>query len=241
MNDCAFPRVIFIDTITCILTVLVLTSCASSNYRSPSSIPKSIPSSHVWQYLHSYGEEQIGYATYSYVLVGRDQRNQNSTSLYYELVKEIQASTVSVEEFRNISPAGLLNLFIIPIIPSKNDEHISPNYHLSKSILVSLSTTSPMKFSRPGPYIITLYEPIGSGDGNGVADILYMDLTNAHPKAIPEIVRTYQEKVIESNLYGVEKLNSLRLSLLNVALHTEDSIGFAKSAYASMRDAFAEP
>ena len=73
-----------------------------------------------------------------------------------------------------------------------------------------------------------------------MADILYMDLTDAHPKAIPEIVRTYREKVIDSNFDDIEKLNSLRLSLLNIALHTEDSIGFAKSAYASMRSAFGE-
>jgi len=192
----------------------------------------------VWQYLHSYGEEEIGYATYSYVLVGRDQSNQNSTSLYYELVKAIQASTVNAEELRDNNPARLLNLFIIPTTPSNHHEHNSPNYELSKLLLLSLSTTSPLKFSRPGPYIITLYQPIESG--KGMADILYMDLTDAHPKAIPEIVRTYQEKVTESNLEGIEKLNSLRLSLLNIALHTEDSIGFAKSAYASMRDAFGE-
>lgn len=222
--------------------VLIIASCASSASRFPASILKSIPSSHahVWQYLHSYGEEEIGYATYSYLLVGRDQSNQNSTSLYYELVKAIQASTVNAEELRDIIPARLLNLFIIPIIPSNHREHNNPNYELSKSLLISLSTTSPLKFSRPGPYIITLYQPIGSGNGNEMADILYMDLTNAHPKAIPEIVRTYQEKVTESNLDGVEKLNSLRLSLLNIALHTEDSIGFAKLAYASMRDAFGE-
>lgn len=172
--------------------------------------------------------------------MGRDRNNQKSTSLYYELVKAVQASTVNAEELRDKVSTRFLNLFIIPVTNANNLEHLSPNYELSKSLLASLSTTSSLKFSRPGPYIITLYQPIGIGNGHEVADILYVDLTDAHPEAIPEIVRTYRDKVIDSELDGIEKLKSLRLSLLNIALHTEDSIGFAKSAYAAMRSAFGE-
>ena len=240
MNSCLFYWAKFLNATFYILIILFLASCASTGTRSPASIPKNIPSSHVWQYLHSYGEEETCYATYSYVLIGRNHSNQKSTSLYYELVKEIQASTVNAEELPEHVSTRLLNLFIIPVTNANNIKRKSPNYELSKSLLVSLATTSPLKFSRPGPYIITLYQPISITKGNEMADLLYIDLTNAHPKAIPEIVRIYREKVIDSELDGIEKLKSLRLSLLNIALHTEDSIGFAKAAYASMRGAFGE-
>ncbi|WP_342866455.1 hypothetical protein [Pseudoalteromonas fuliginea] len=216
------------------LITVVLASCSSTGSRYPASIDKGIPSSHVWQYLHFYGGEELGYATYSYVLVGRDHSNQKSTSLYYDLIKAIQASTVNAESLKDIVSMSSLNLFIIP---KSGDE---PDYELSKSLLASLSTTSPLNFSRPGPYIITLYQPISIDNGDKIADILYIDLTDVHRKAIPEIVRTYREQVIDEELDGIEKLKSLRLSLLNIALHTEDSIGFAKSAYAGMRSAFSE-
>ena len=212
------------------LVAVILASCA----RYPVSAGKGIPSSHVWQYLHFYGGEELGYATYSYVLVGRDHSNQKSTSLYYDLIKAIKASAVNAESLKNIVSRSSLNLFIIP------KSGADPDYKLSKSLLATLSTTSPLKFSRPGPYIITLYQPISIDNGDKITDILYIDLTDAHRKAIPEIVRTYSEQVTDEELNGIEKLKSLRLSLLNIALHTEDSIGFAKSSYAGMRSAFSE-
>lgn len=229
----------FVNVIFYFMVVLILASCTSSG-RHPASIKIDSPLSHVWQYLQFYGEEELGYATYSYVLVGRDGSNEKSTSLYYELVNTIKASTVNAENLRDIVSNSSLNLFLIPISDTSSTERKEPNYELSKTLLSLLSTTSPLKFSRPGPYIITLYQPISLDNGDKIADILYIDLTGAHLKAIPEIVRTYREKVIDEELSGIEKLKSLRLSLLNIALHAEDSIGFAKSAYAGMRSAFSE-
>lgn len=71
-----------------------------------------------------------------------------------------------------------------------------------------------------------------------MADILYIDLTNMHPTAIPELVSTYKRKILKDNLSGIEKLRSLRVSLLKILLITEDSIGFARTAYAELRSAF---
>jgi predicted HTH domain antitoxin len=61
-----------------------------------------------------------------------------------------------------------------------------------------------------------------------------------HLAAISELVRTYKNKILNEKLSGIEKLNSLRLSILNIALITEDSIGFARTAYTKLRDAFME-
>lgn len=211
------------------LVAVILASCTKNFF----AMQKALPSEHVWQYLTVYGEEEPDYATYSYVLVGRDHSNEKSTSLYYDLIKAIQASTVNIETLNDIVSRNALNLFIIP------KSGTEPDYELSKSLLASLSTASPLKFSRPGPYIITLYRPISSiNSDDKISEVLYIDLTDAHLKAIPEIVRTYREQVMDEELEGVEKLKSLRLSLLNIGLQIEDSIGFAKSAYAGMRSAF---
>ena len=117
------------------------------------------------------------------------------------------------------------NLFLIPATDNMSVASHKPNYELSKLLLSALSTASPLKFSRPGPYIITLYQHISFGKQDDVADILYIDLTNMHPVAIPEVVRTYKNKMLDENLSGIEKLRSLRLSILNIALITEDNIG----------------
>lgn len=232
------------------VAVAIITSCASTGDRYPGEAgkggrypaakAKSVPTAHVWQYLYSYGREDPGYATYSYVLVGRDENNQVSSSLYFELVKAIRGSTFSRDSLPEDVSKANFNLFLIPATRNRDSASHEPNYELSKLLLASLSTTSPLKFSRPGPYIITLYKPISFGKNDEVADIMYIDLTNLHPTAIPEVVRTYKGKIVDENLDGIEKLESLRLSLLNIALIVEDSIGFAQAAYAGLRRAFNE-
>jgi len=224
-----------------LIAAAFISSCAKTANRYPASLPKaSPPTGHVWQYLFTYGEEEYGYATYSYVLVGRDESNEVATSIYFELVKAIQGSTVRADTIPEDTSKFHFNLFLIPAKDNMRDEPHKPNYELSKLLLSALSTSSPLKFSRPGPYIITLYQPISFGHQDDVADILYIDLTNVHPTAIPEVVRTYKNKILDENLSGIEKLRSLRLSILNMALIAEDSIGFARAAYAELRNAFSE-
>lgn len=237
MNKCDLSLKNLIKFITYIVMVALLASCAAYQSLPPTG---AIPSSDVWQYTLKLGDEYPGYATYSYVLVGRDRSNPRSSLLYYELIDKIKSATANASEQREMSEKSILNIFLIPIKFNNTSSKYIPNYELSKSLLTAISTNSSIRFTRPGPYIITMYKPIGHGDDEEIADILYLDLTDAHPDAIPEIVRTYREKVIDSRLDGIEKLKSLRLSLLNIALHFEDSIGFAKSAYASMRKAFDE-
>lgn len=224
-----------------IATAFIASCAITMTDRYPASLPKeSPPTGHVWQYLFFYGDEDYGYGTYSYVLVGRDESNQDATSLYFELVKAIQGSTVEADRMPEDASMGHFNLFLIPATDIMGVASHKPNYELSKLLLSALSTSSPLKFSRPGPYIITLYQPISFGHQDDVADILYIDLTNMHPVAIPEVVRTYKNKILDENLNGIEKLRSLRLSILNIALIAEDSIGFARAAYAELRSAFSE-
>ncbi len=229
----------FLQFIILSLVVVFVANCRAPEPRSvePPSAQEP-PTAHVWQYMYTHDFEDIGYATYSYVLVGRDESNRVASSLYFELVKAIQGSTAKAESIPDNVSKAHFNLFLIPVVGDKDVAFHEPNYELSKLLLTLLSISSPIEFTNPGPYIITLSKPISMGERNEVADILYIDLTNMHQTAIPEVVRTYKNKIFEKKLNGIEKLQSLRISLLNAALITEDSIGFAKAAYAELRKCF---
>ncbi|KPJ90817.1 MAG: hypothetical protein AMJ53_12860 [Gammaproteobacteria bacterium SG8_11] len=234
-------RKIFLQFIAIGLIVAFAISCRSPEPKvteSPST--QEPPTAHVWQYMYAHDFEDIGYAAYSYVLVGRDESNPVASSLYFELVKAIQGSTVRAESIPDNVSKAHFNLFLIPAVGDRDAAFHEPNYELSKLLLTLLSVASPIELTNPGPYIITLPKPISMGDRNEVADILYVDLTHMHQAAIPEVVRTYKNKIFDKKLNGIEKLQSLRLSLLNAALITEDSIGFAKAAYAELRKYFVE-
>lgn len=190
---------------------------------------------HVWEYLEKIGSEPINYATYSYVLAGR-----NSGDKYVELVSRIQESTGSANEMEKsklMNPEEL-NIFLIPAINTDGSAY-KPDYEASKNLLAALGAKSRLSFNRPGPYIITLYQPISRiQKDQPVVDMLYVDLTNINKGAIAELVRTYKQNVLDKKMNGLNKLSSLRLSLLNLAFMTEESIGFAKTASASLDPIF---
>ncbi|MFW2373244.1 MAG: hypothetical protein ACN4GM_08990 [Gammaproteobacteria bacterium] len=194
---------------------------------------------HVWQNLLSYGEEYSGYGAYTYVLVGRGEKNEKSSALYFKLVEAILDSTSSASSVKHI-PREYLNIFVIPVKIGSNQYSYEPNYDLSKALLTTLSIVSIDVFSRPGPYLITLLKPI-SNEENEMADILYIDLTTMHPASIPEVVRAYKNTVIHDDYSGIEELRSIRITILNLALVAEESIGFARAAYSDLKKSFSEP
>lgn len=190
-----------------------------------------IPIAHVWEYLNHFGNEPKGYAAYSYILTGR-----NGSDKYAELVKRIQGSTLpaaQAAEAKTFLPDEL-NIFLIPAINTRGSAY-KPDYAVSKNLLTVLGARSKLSFDRPGPFIITLYHPVSSiPRGPGEMDMLYVDLTNVNKGAIAELIRTYKKAVLEEKLDGMQKLKSLRLSILNLAFMTEESLGFAKAAYGAV-------
>jgi hypothetical protein len=224
-----------------VVLLLFLVGCASkSEYPMEGTVllRQEQPKAHLWQHLFSLQDEEAGYATYSYVLTGRDEKNRESSSLYLELIDAIKRSTPNAGALRNSLSRRSYNIFLIPVVKSDSTDSLTPDYERSKQFLATLSASSSQQFTRPGPYIITLCEPIGAGKREVVADVLYLDLTGVHPDALAEFVRTYKNHLTSEPVEGIERLKSLRLSLLNLALVTEESIGFAKTAYAALQDVF---
>lgn len=188
-----------------------------------------------WESLKKNGRERSNYATYSYVIAGR-----NSCDKYIELVNRIKDSTGAADEMDKLKLMDHeeLNIFLIPAIHTDGSAY-KPDYETSKNILAAVDAKSKPNFHDPGPYIITMYQPISSlQKGDAVTDMLYVDLTNISKGAIAEVVRVYKQAVLNKRLNGTDKLYSLRLALLNLAFMTEESIGFAKTASASLDPVF---
>jgi hypothetical protein len=197
---------------------------------------RSFPAAHVWARLGGYGEEEEGYATYTYVLIGRDKSHNATWHRYNTLITAVKSSTA--ESSPTTADKSLLNLFLIPVSAGEGLNAAAPNDKLSIELLTALSTAFPGKFENPGPYLITLYKPIRYGRPGQIADILFVDLSKMHEKAIQEVVRSYKTKIIESKFQGKQKLEQLGLSLLNGAFTFEDSYGFVKIAFAELQKAW---
>lgn len=198
----------------------------------PSSPP---PDVHLWDDLYTFGEEEPGFGTYTYVLAGRDASDARAATRYTALVNAVRSSTTARDDIPREVDKSRFNLFLIPV-----DANGEPNYALSKLLLAALTTTASVSFDKPGPFLITLYRPIGFGTPGDVVDVLFVDLTNTHETAIREVVRTYKNRISGETIEGIEKLKSLRLAVLNLALLAEDNIGFAKAAYADLKEGFGE-
>ncbi len=205
--------------------------------REKSMYPKRVFS---WQNLYLLNDENYGYATYSYVLTGKSSVNQVEKTRYIKLIEAVKGQSSSDQLIKS-SQRGFYNLFLIPSVKKPNTAHSEPDYRLSKKLLdnISIKATKHL-FNQSGPYIITLYKPVGEGNPETIADILYTDLTKVHPAAFPEFVRAYKSHISSEQIQGIERLKSFRANLLNLMLITEECTGFAKVAYAELQSSFSQ-
>lgn len=192
-----------------------------------------VPQYHVWSYLRSYGKEPKGYATYSYVLAGRDTSDALHAQRYRALVDAIQSSTTGKDDMPPTVLESMMNIFLIPAVSDAETWNIGCSL-----TLVAALTASNSCFYNPGPFIVTLYRPISFRADQEVT-MLFVDLTNTHPDSMSEIVSAYKRRVSQAPLQGVQRLTSIKLALLNTLLIANDHIGFAKAAFADLKTSFA--
>jgi peptidoglycan-associated lipoprotein len=202
---------------------------------------RSMPPKHVfsWQDLCSLNGEKSGYATYSYVLTGRSATNSDASVRYLKLIDAVKGQSTP-DSLISAKLRSSYNLFLIPSKKDQNTANCKPDYEVSKQLLDAISIKLSKALLNQGPYIITLYKPVGEGNPDAIADLLYVDLTRVRPAAFPEFVRVYKNHVSREQIHGIEKLDSLRAELLNLMLITEECIGFAKVAYAELQRSFSQ-
>ncbi|MFS8082098.1 MAG: hypothetical protein ACMG51_01495 [Ginsengibacter sp.] len=222
----------------------ILSSCFSPRYKVGGvgrTADKPTPHAHLWAYLHAYGGEEDGYSTYTYVLTGRDPSHKVVQARYNALINAIQSSTAESNELSGVVPKGLYNLFLIPVHMDKDPYIPIPSNKFSIKLVTILTEALPGQFENPGPFLVTLTKPIRSGREQEIADILYFDLSEIHPKAMREVVREYKKRVVARKSDGKEKLEHLhlRLAVLSKLLNAEDYLRLARISFLELQNASA--
>jgi hypothetical protein len=191
---------------------------------------------HVWARLTDESQvDDAGYGMYTYVLLNQDLRQDETSTKYRDLIDAIVASTLSQDETRASEAKSNLNLFLIPFRKDRSD---SINTTLSKKILMqfSLNTTDAklknVIASRPGPFLISVPQPVSLLADTSKIPMLYVDLSGTNVYAIPEVVTAYKQRLVDKSVGSVERFQSFRLMLLNTLLIGNDCVQLVKDAYA---------
>lgn len=184
-----------------------------------------VPSAHVWSYFASFDEVQPNYATYSYILSGKNRQDKPASERYLKLIEAVQGA--SDEHIVPGNNSKKYNVFLIPQRKSNNTEP-DPNYELSRNLLTLLKQRTGEKiFDRPGPYIITLYQPITKQYDKKYVHILYLDLSGMPVESYKEFVSIYEERLCERPINNIQTLKSFKAKFLKTALVSSSCIGFA--------------
>jgi hypothetical protein len=188
--------------------------------------------------LGEVGQEKPGYGLYSYVLITSN--SSKSVALLNEIFKVIP----------NVQDAGALpkqiNILYIPFLKEKENEFVVAaklietlgtkyaesfyNFQMARMILDHLCNP-PADALRQlcggdlsrGPFIFT-YEKPASTFEPVQAPYLFVDLRDVHEHAFAEFVSAYQQQVKSEDVNSGERLNTLRLKVLNLTLNAADFV-----------------
>lgn len=218
----------------------------------PEPTPKGDISYHVWGALLSAGGEQRefpGYAVYTYLLFNSTEKNASTMegkrydTLLRALLLDVKTADIG-------TGAGWrkdeTNIFIIPLITrnidkdtvlEKYDFTISQKYLavLQSSVKNQLDLLKRLQH-RPGPFLISLYEPLPRLQGKNATKMLYLDLTDMPADGLRQVLDIYKVRLEAEPMRNVEKLKeSLRLLLLKYALLLDENLKIVDVALARFK------
>lgn len=240
-NEIVFKNRIVCCAFALLVLSVILSGCTSIpayiNIQDTDQLRKASRRSSLWDKLYSANGEPHGYAMYTYVLINRNKADSAAWDRYVKLVESIELSTSAVDDFGIDLNRDQYNLFLIPHKHGGQDL----NDTLSKSILTIIAASTPDKKLRelintnPGPFLISSVVTISkekiNQDKQNI-EMLYVDLTRTNLNAMPEVVAAYKKRLISDSIEGIERFNSIRLSLLNLILDADGYISIVKVAYA---------
>jgi hypothetical protein len=200
--------------------------------------------------LKEVGEEKPGYGLYSYVLITSN--SSKSVALLDEIfnvIPNVQDAGALPKQI-NILYIPFLkykeNEFVLEAMTFKRlgaqyakyaNETLGAkyaesfyNFQMARTILAHLCNP-PADTLRQlcggdlsrGPFIFT-YEKPASTFEPVQAPYLFVDLRDVHERAFAEFVSAYQQQVKSEDVNSGERLNTLRLKLLNLALNAADFV-----------------
>jgi hypothetical protein len=186
--------------------------------------------------LDSVGAEKPGYGLYSYILI---------TSYSNKSVKLLDEIFKVIPNIKNTAASpNQINILYIPFVKEKENEFSIAaqsagtlgekyaasfyNFQMARAILDHLCNP-PADVLRQlcgsdlsrGPFIFTYEKPASTFEPIQ-APYLFVDLRDVHENAFAEFVSAYQEQVKSDDVNAGERLNTLRLKFLNLALNAAD-------------------
>lgn len=207
---------------------------------------------HVWGAVVSYGIEQMeypGYAIYTYLLFNSNKPDPTSSEgTRYDGV--LQAILRDVKPEETGTAAGWAkdetNIFCIPLLtkrPARDELLARYNYEISFKYLAVLQGAvkeNPELFRRlerrPGPFLVSLYEPLPSLQGKAATKMLYLDLTDMPADGMRQVLDAYRQRLGSQPLKNVEKLKeSLTMVLLKYALMLDENLKIVDVAFARFK------
>jgi len=200
-----------------------------------------------YDYLYAVGTEEPAYGLYSYALFPSHSR---------------RADAFIAELFRTTGAAGQsginkanLNVIYLPVQQGKRSvlfdksasgEPLHPSeftrqiydYALARRVLVQICA-APSESIRylcrsdlsRGPYLFTFARP-ASELSPVPPPYLFVDLSRVHPRAFSEFIAAYKEQVKRTDYSDRERIDGLRLHVLNIILTAADWVGPVRGAVA---------
>lgn len=234
-----------------LLVTLVVAGCA----KAPLTLEqtrKGTVSYHVWGALISYGIEQKtypGYAVYTYVLFNSNQPDAGSPEekRYDSILKAILQDVKTQQVGKSAGwPINETNIFCIPFVtwnPKKANALEKYDFDLSLKYLAILQgavKNNKELFKRleqrPGPFLISFYEPLPKLQGKAATKMLYLDLTDMPPDGMRQILDAYKQRLDSEPLKNVEKLKeSLKIIMMKYALLIDENLKIVDIAYARFK------
>lgn len=203
---------------------------------------------HVWGELKNRGGERTGYAIHTYVLFGSDTRDINSADgkRYDGLLRAIIRDTKTVNQGKLSKwPLSETNIFWIPATQNLTQDNAFMHYNFNLGMVYlgvfQKAGRNDLFFvnrlsKRPGPFLVSVNEPLDTHKGRRVTRLLYVDLTNMPCDGMREIVDVYKQRLQAEPLKNVEKLReSLKIIFLKYALKFDESVKIVKVAYADFK------
>jgi hypothetical protein len=207
---------------------------------------------HVWGALGYYGMEQKeypGYSIYTYVLFNSNLPDAESVEgRRYDAILRAVLQDVMPQQIGNNAgwPKNETNIFCIPFVtrfPKNNDALYKYSFKLSQEYLAVLqgsATKNSELFKRlahrPGPFLISLYEPMTRLQGKNVTKMLYLDLTDMPADGMRQILDAYKQRLGDEPIINVERLReSLKITLMRYALLIDENLRIVDVAFARIK------
>jgi hypothetical protein len=204
----------------------------------------------VYGFFDRQGSEEAGYGLYTYVLLaaapGTGQRNVAFLKALLVSTGRTDSALAAVRRQLNIFYVPTRNRIQASVIARSTADAAAAiaassvyDYQEAQRLLVRFCTGSVggnpnlCASAWRGPYLLTLPEPLGASAALSPT-YLVVDLSGIHERAFGEFIRAVKEQVMRTDFADRERLDTLRLRLLDITLKAADWLDPIKEGIAEI-------